>query len=56
MKKKEERSKDVLRFRMKVVKRILLVIIVLMNLSCGIFEPRDSSAPENPVPWVSYPH
>lgn len=40
---------------MKVIKRILLVIIVLMNLSCGIFEPRDSSAPENPVPWVSYP-
>ena len=40
---------------MKIFNRILLIFVVLITLSCGIFDPRKSDDPENPVPWVSYP-
>lgn len=50
-----KKRKDVDEFRMKILNRIILIVIILFTLSCGIFEPRNSDSPEKPVPWLSYP-
>lgn len=39
---------------MKIFYRLILIALALTSLSCGIFKPRESNDPENPVPWVSY--
>lgn len=33
----------------------IISLIMIIISSCGIFEPRDNEAPENPAEWIDYP-
>jgi hypothetical protein len=38
----------------KIIKSLLLLVLILLS-SCGLFEPRDNEEPENPAEWIDYP-